>query len=346
MRIGASVGAAVLIGVTGCGTGTPNQALYDFDGDGVTDAADCGPQDPSIHPGAADFFGDGVDDNCDGVDGNDFDGDGYAGAGGGDCDDTDGSIHPGAIEQPYDGVDDNCDELEVTFAGQVEEVRYFLDVDTGEVGVDDDWQILVSANYRDDDGEILCVAHATAGILEKEFSGSGTSGCSDCSGYLEADLSTVEVGDPEYWADNFGCSLEQASAVMAPTPWQLLGGEEDNTYADFVRIGLIDDGNISDPNSRIIGISDGDSIRFNDVVEVATDNGHTVTHLAHIKDIPGNWIFEQDLLGGTSPTSTGSGWLPAAVLYKETTSDSVTGPGMSGHYGSYSFLYVTEFDGN
>ncbi|MEZ4398668.1 MAG: putative metal-binding motif-containing protein [Kofleriaceae bacterium] len=46
----------------------PNQG-YDRDGDGVGEAVDCDDTRPDVYPGAADLDGDGVDQNCDGVDG-------------------------------------------------------------------------------------------------------------------------------------------------------------------------------------------------------------------------------------------------------------------------------------
>ena len=61
----------------GCGSGV--EVLADFDGDGSLDANDCDAADSSIHPGAPDAYGDGVDSNCDGTDGTDSDADGYPG---------------------------------------------------------------------------------------------------------------------------------------------------------------------------------------------------------------------------------------------------------------------------
>ncbi len=95
----------------GCSPGS-STSTFDFDEDGTVDAIDCAPEDPAIWPGAEDDWGDGVDSNCDGIDGLDADGDGYAANGEGDdrdCDDTQASIFPGAPETYGDGIDQDCD---------------------------------------------------------------------------------------------------------------------------------------------------------------------------------------------------------------------------------------------
>lgn len=85
----------------------------DADGDGWLASEDCRDDNPAINPDATDLTGDDVDQNCDGVDGIDADGDGYASrvSGGEDCDDTWGSVHPGADEIYHDGRNNDCDDL-------------------------------------------------------------------------------------------------------------------------------------------------------------------------------------------------------------------------------------------
>ncbi len=78
----------------------------------VSDDSDCDDGDAGINPGAGDVPGDGIDQDCDGVDAvsPDSDGDGYddVALGGTDCDDSDPAIHPGATEL-CDGADNDCD---------------------------------------------------------------------------------------------------------------------------------------------------------------------------------------------------------------------------------------------
>jgi len=82
----------------------------DADLDGYTpDEGDCADNDPSINPGVVEIECDGIDQNCDGVDLDDIDGDGYLCSTGEDCDDYDPAVNPGAADECGDGLDMNCD---------------------------------------------------------------------------------------------------------------------------------------------------------------------------------------------------------------------------------------------
>ena len=78
--------AAVALLLAGC---PDTSSIFDFDGDGIPDTEDCGPEDATVYLGAPDPYGDGVDQDCDLCtddttgDGVDRDCDGYPAAGDG-----------------------------------------------------------------------------------------------------------------------------------------------------------------------------------------------------------------------------------------------------------------------
>lgn len=117
------------------GVGCRGTAL-DSDGDGSPDAEDCAPHSPAVHPGALEYCGDGIDNNCSGDESDavlgltqyceDRDGDDFGSADRrqsfcgeappgfsarcDDFDDDDADAHPGAAELP-DGADNDGDGL-------------------------------------------------------------------------------------------------------------------------------------------------------------------------------------------------------------------------------------------
>ncbi len=96
----------------GADSGSPGDtSAVDADHDGYpATAGDCDDEQPAINPEATDVVGDGIDQNCDGVDGFDSDSDGHPdpASGGDDCDDEDPATYPGAEEIWYDGKDQGC----------------------------------------------------------------------------------------------------------------------------------------------------------------------------------------------------------------------------------------------
>ncbi|MBN2798575.1 MAG: DUF4215 domain-containing protein, partial [Deltaproteobacteria bacterium] len=88
----------------GCSTSCLDETI-DRDGDGASVGdGDCDDNDNTVYPGASDPAGDGVDQDCDGLDGDpcDVDADGFdaISCGGTDCDDTDAGVNPAATELP------------------------------------------------------------------------------------------------------------------------------------------------------------------------------------------------------------------------------------------------------
>ena len=94
----------------------------DNDGDGYTiNQGDCDDTNASIYPGAPEICGDGLDQDCNGLDtacSVDNDGDGYTVADNPpDCDDNNASINPGATEICGNDVDEDCDGSDLACTG-------------------------------------------------------------------------------------------------------------------------------------------------------------------------------------------------------------------------------------
>ncbi len=88
--------------------GSPDVCDRDGDGhraEGQCRGDDCDDSRSRAWPGAPDLAGDALDTDCDGADGVDADGDGWAGevSGGTDCDDEDPAVHPGAMDGQLPG---------------------------------------------------------------------------------------------------------------------------------------------------------------------------------------------------------------------------------------------------
>jgi Putative metal-binding motif len=136
-----SLGLAWML-LAGCPSADPNEtdttsksSTADQDGDSFSvGQGDCDDQVPTINPLATDIVGDGVDQNCYGVDGTDSDADGFASeaSGGDDCDDQLTAVNPAQTDLVGDGIDQNCDGVDGTDSdgdGFASEVSGGLDCD-------------------------------------------------------------------------------------------------------------------------------------------------------------------------------------------------------------------------
>ncbi|MFH1466330.1 MAG: MopE-related protein [Pseudomonadota bacterium] len=224
----------------------------DSDGDGFFDHEDCDPDDPGVHPGAAEFCN-GVDDDCDGLvddeDGivlgatrwaPDGDGDGYGspsesveaceGPSGyvdnaWDCDDTDPEVNPAATEV-CDGIDNDCDHS--VDLGAVDGTTWYADDDGDGYGQDALAQVLceapsgfaeVGGDCDDGDAGVHPGAEEVCDSVDE-----------DCDGEVDEDVTAVFYRDRD--GDGWGDPEVYVEQCPAPSGYVAHGEDCDDDAAD------------------------------------------------------------------------------------------------------------------
>ncbi len=157
----------------------------DVDMDGFYEDVDCNDRDPLVHPFAEEIC-DTIDNNCNMVIDEDFDGDGYSPCQN-DCNENEPVINPAATEI-CDGIDNNCNGL--------------IDDGTGFIDADDDGYAACGSDCDDTNPEVyptrreVCdgIDNNCNGQVDEDFDGDGFT---SCGGDCNDNIPMIYPGSPE-----------------------------------------------------------------------------------------------------------------------------------------------------
>ena len=248
----------------------PLSCARDYDGDGFGDAmavapvvpgGDCDDTTTAVNPAATDTVGNGVDDNCDGIDGVDADGDGYASeaSGGEDCNDA-APTAPGGVDDSTDGIDQDCDGMD----GVDADGDGFTDASTGgddcddsdastHPGASEEGERLLADSACDGAGSLSMAEQAVVGISEAPHVGQSVAIIGDIDG---DGLLDVAVGAPAARSD----AKSPTGAVYIFHGSTLLGSASlDTSDADYIIYGAATD-DLAGSAVAAAGDVDGDGL--------------------------------------------------------------------------------------
>ncbi|MBN93179.1 MAG: hypothetical protein CL928_03790 [Deltaproteobacteria bacterium] len=203
---------------------------------------DCNDTDPAINPGADDTVGNDVDENCDGADGVDEDGDGYASfeSGGNDCDETDYWTNPDATDAVGDAIDQNCDGVDGVDAdgdGYASQDTLGTDCDDTDPtnypgaqdpcdGVDNDCEFDPNEVDEDGDGYFICMGDCDDS--DDSVHPGAVEECNDIDQDCDGNIpSTDDDNDGDGWALCSG-DCNDNNPAMHPEAEEVCNGQDDD----------------------------------------------------------------------------------------------------------------------